>query len=343
MKTFIGKDIIYSLNRCEKSKEGKQSFVVGPSSVVQGSQKNHDAFIKHNLPKESPNSIWFEDAIAKAVLFRAAENEYGRAPNAIGDMRYITVPYTLAYLNFYLRHNPINWYLIWQQQEVSEAMRIIIKDLLYKIEALIKEKSPGSLYGQFAKDASCWITVRQSGFAPDITSVLSDLVDLENPPLRTVTNHEVIDATLAEIDREAIRQVSKSIWQNILSWNLTSEKLTPTHVAIITDLLAGNLTKISVLTEALNFVAKYAPELLHDDSATEDEIENTIVGRATRMIDWIKVNKHRTPDDYYTFIKEVRDEKITYNVQVQAKLAALEKWLEVYNYPANSGLPTASE
>src|SRR5690349_761533 len=66
----------------EKSKEGKKILIVGPNTVVQGSQKNHDAFIKYNLPQELPDSIWFEDAIAKTILFRAAEREYGRAPNA---------------------------------------------------------------------------------------------------------------------------------------------------------------------------------------------------------------------------------------------------------------------
>jgi len=72
--------------------------------------------------------------------------------------------------------------------------------------------------------------------------------------------------------------------------------------------------------------------LLQSEADLEDEDENTIVARATRMIDWIKANKHRTPDDYDTFIKQVRDEKISDSVEVQAKLAALESWLAEYNY-----------
>lgn len=323
---------INTFSLIEKAKNGKKDLVVGPNSVVQGSQKNHDAFIKYNLPEELPDSIWFEDAIAKAILFRTAESEYGRAPNAIGDLRYITVPYTLAYLNYYLKHTPINWYRIWQQQEVSEAMRIIIKNLLYKIEALIKEKSPGSLYGQFAKDTACWIIVKQSGFAPEITSIQEDLIDPENPLKRVAKGKEVIDVTMAEISRSALRHISSNTWQNILSWNLAVEKLIPAHTSAITDMVSRNIADVTILNEVLDIAARYAPELLQSDVNPADEAENTIIARATRMIDWIKAKKHRTPDDYYTFIKQVRDEKISDSVEVQAKLAALESWLAEYNY-----------
>ncbi|MEJ8841896.1 AIPR family protein [Lacibacter sp. H375] len=315
----------------EKTKEGKPNLIVGPNSVVQGSQKNHDAFIKYNLPKGLPDSIWFEDAIAKAILFRTTENEYGRAPNAIGDLRYVTVPYTLAYLNYYLKQNPINWYRIWQHQEVSEEMRTLIKDLLYKIEALIKEKSPGSLYGQFAKDSACWLAIRQSGFSPDITSINQDLIDLENPPKRMAKGKEVIDATIAEISRSSLSNISKLIWQDILNWNLVDEKLNPSHIAAISDLLSNGKLNVPILNEALDLTARYIPELLQTQDVQESE--NAIELRATRMIEWIKENKHSTPKDYYTFIKQVRDGVVLDSVEVQAKFSALEKWLSDFNYP----------
>jgi|GEM_PF-3829310 len=44
------------------------------------------------------DSIYFEDVVAKAILFRSAEKLYGTKPNAIGDMRYIVVPYAIAWI-----------------------------------------------------------------------------------------------------------------------------------------------------------------------------------------------------------------------------------------------------
>src|SRR5690606_15358589 len=73
------------------------SWDLQPWYVVRGRQKNYVEFMKL-VKTQKPDNIYFEDTIAKAILFQTAEKIYGVKPNAIGDMRYITVPYTLAYI-----------------------------------------------------------------------------------------------------------------------------------------------------------------------------------------------------------------------------------------------------
>ncbi|QBJ84965.1 abortive phage resistance protein [Chryseobacterium gleum] len=134
-------------------------LVIGPHIVVRGSQKNYAQFIAHNSP-ENPDNKYFEDAIAKAILFRTAEKLYGIKPNSIGDMRYITVPYTLALLS-YKKGTEINLSEIWKKQSISDELQTTIYNLMVQVEHFIKKNAPGALYGEWAKKEDCWINVKE--------------------------------------------------------------------------------------------------------------------------------------------------------------------------------------
>ncbi len=136
----------------------EDKLVIGPHIVVRGSQKNYSHFIAYNVP-ENPDNKYFEDAISKSILFRTSEKIYGIKPNSIGDMRYITVPYTLALLSF-KKSMEINLSDIWKKQSISEELKNTIYDLLIKVEQFIKTKAPGSLYGEWAKKEECWKSLK---------------------------------------------------------------------------------------------------------------------------------------------------------------------------------------
>uniref|UniRef100_A0AAU6WVL6 AIPR family protein n=1 Tax=Chryseobacterium endophyticum TaxID=1854762 RepID=A0AAU6WVL6_9FLAO len=135
-------------------------LVIGPHIVVRGSQKNYAQFVAHNIP-ENPDNKYFEEAIAKAILFRTAEKLYGIKPNSIGDMRYITVPYSLALLS-YKKGIEINLSEIWKKQIISEELQTTIYNLMVQVEQFIKKNAPGALYGEWAKKEECWVAVKNS-------------------------------------------------------------------------------------------------------------------------------------------------------------------------------------
>ncbi|WP_435522745.1 AIPR family protein [Chryseobacterium indoltheticum] len=137
-----------------------ERLVIGPNIVVRGSQKNYAQFIAHNIP-ENPDHKYFEDAIAKAILFRTSEKLYGVKPNSIGDMRYITVPYSIALLS-YKKGIEIDLSEIWKKQGLSDDLKTIIYDLMIQVEQFIKTNAPGSLYGEWAKKDECWTTLKET-------------------------------------------------------------------------------------------------------------------------------------------------------------------------------------
>lgn len=138
----------------------EDKLVIGPHIVVRGSQKNYAQFIVHNI-RENPDNKYFEEAMAKSILFRTAEKLYGIKPNSIGDMRYITVPYSLAILS-YRKELEINLYQIWKKQGLSDELQTTIYDLMVQVEQFIKDEAPGSLYGEWAKKEECWTAVKNN-------------------------------------------------------------------------------------------------------------------------------------------------------------------------------------
>lgn len=136
----------------------EEKIVIGPHIVVRGSQKNYAQFITYNIPENRDNK-YFEDLISKAILFRTAEKLYGIKPNSIGDMRYITVPYTLALLSSN-KSLEIDLSSIWRKQTISEELQNTIYNLMIKVEQFIKMNAPGALYGEWAKKEECWVQVK---------------------------------------------------------------------------------------------------------------------------------------------------------------------------------------
>ena len=72
---FTKEDLAKYINSFEEVIDGKK-ILIGPHFVVRGNQKNYVQFMNFNLPKKI-DSIYFEDTVAKAVLFRTAEKKYG--------------------------------------------------------------------------------------------------------------------------------------------------------------------------------------------------------------------------------------------------------------------------
>jgi hypothetical protein len=189
----------------------RKKLVIGPHFVVRGSQKNYAQFLNYNFDQK-PDSIFFEDAIALAILFKTAEKVYGISPNAIGDMRYITVPYSIAWLGFTLEYD-LDLYKIWKKQELSQALRDKLKEIMLKIEQFIK-KAPNSLYGEWAKKEECWQSIKVENFGIDL-SMLSEWTYQNNKRKRIPKSESDIDDELIKSEETLIRSISTAKWAEI--------------------------------------------------------------------------------------------------------------------------------
>jgi len=310
------------VNSYEEIWNGKK-LVIGPHIVVRGSQKNYVQFLNYNMPKK-PDNVFYEDAVAKAIMFKTAEKLYGVKPNAIGDMRYITVPYSIAFLHIKTRYK-IDLYKTWKQQSLSEKLKTTLFDLMEEVETLIKKKAPGSLYGEWAKKEECWIMLKESDIEINIDVLKPDFIDSKVPIRKSLSDDDV---NLKIINQEIalIKSISPENWEIIERWGAMTGLLSQylQDIALNLSVSIKNNRKISdnLRTKGfsiLELVVHDAPELLESkqpekesEARTKSKSDTSINEKLIlRMVEWdsrvkiLTVNQRSYLTDFAYGIKKL--------------------------------------
>jgi hypothetical protein len=304
---FTKEDLAKYLNAYNEQQDGRK-IVIGPHFVVRGNQKNYAQFVAFNIAKKV-NNIYFEDLVSKAILFRTAEKLYGVKPNAIGDMRYITVPYSIAYFG-YKTDCKLDLYKIWKNQKLSDELKVVLYNLMKEVELFIKSNAPGALYGEWAKKEECWNALKTREMGIDFNSIKSDLDDPRNPSQRKRIASEDSDQVQVEEEIEAIRAVPDQIWRRIEDWGRATGLLTEQQKTVA-YILAGRIRSKMDTSDyerrsgmkIIEIVNKVAPELLADidiiidkkEQRNVEEVEITL-DLVKKIVEWDRRNKRL--DDY---------------------------------------------
>ena len=209
------------INSYQEVYEGKK-LVIGPHVVVKGNQKNYIGFL-NSITNDSVDNIFFEDAIAKAIIFRSAEKIYGIKPYAIGDMRYITAPYAISLLG-YLSENKLDLFKIWKAQKISSELSVLLKDLMILSENFIKETAPGSLYGEWAKKLECWESLKTYVKEFEIEIPKNDLISKSNLKRIRISDSEIDNSFYKEIEA-TVKNVSPEKWKEIYLYCKENEEI----------------------------------------------------------------------------------------------------------------------
>lgn len=301
-QVFTKEDLAKYINTYKEVYDGKR-LVIGPHYVVRGNQKNYVQFMNYNF-NSKPDNIYFEDSIAKAILFRAAEKVYGVKPNAIGDMRYITVPYAIAWLGYRLNYK-LDLYKIWKSQCVSDNLREKLREVMVNIETFIKTQAPGSLYGEWAKKEECWNSVKQQGFNISFESFNSELETKNQNYKRIKLTGD--DAQLVEVKEliERLQSVHPKTWEKIEQWGKISGELSLYQVNMAMTIgtkiaRERKLTEIEVNNgqSILDKVIESAPEIFYDmdeffhvDENLEVPVLDVSHGLVQKVVKWDKKHK----------------------------------------------------
>jgi hypothetical protein len=305
---FTKEELAKYINAYQEIADGKK-ILVGPHYVVRGNQKNYVQFINYSLEKKL-NNVYFEDTIAKAILYRAAEKAYGIKPNAIGDMRYITVPFAVTLLNC-LTKNQLDLYKIWKAQDVSETLKSLFHEMMSVIEPFIKDTAPGGLYGEWAKKEDCWIKVKNNDFGFDLSIIKQDLIDKKNPPKRVIISDDETELQKRQEDLEKIKSIPTAIWKKIEEWGRETDNISNNQQSIAWNLslkvrnnspiLANEMSNgISIIEKVID----KAPELLFEidelveSSKTNGKDPEITLELIKKMVDWDRSKKRLKPHHF---------------------------------------------
>lgn len=213
---FKKTDLAKLVNSYGEVQEGKKT-VIGPHIVVRGNEKNYAQFINNNLPPKV-TGIYFEDVIAKFILFREAEKLYGIKPNNIGEMRNAVVPYAISLFG-YLTNYRLNLEKIWKNQRISDELAAVLYSLMKQLNGFILHNSPSSHYIEWAKKEDCWETVKQQRWDINLESIKADFAtDEQLKKRKSIADDLDTDIIQREYEKSLLRSIPYALWKKIEEW-----------------------------------------------------------------------------------------------------------------------------
>lgn len=305
---FTKEQLAKYVNTYKEVYKGKK-LVIGPHIVVRGSQKNYFQFLNYNF-NDKPDNIFFEDAVALAIIFKTAEQIYGVKPNALGDMRYITVPYTIAWISYKLNYK-IDLHKIWKKQQISDELSNILHDAMLRTEEFIKQNAPGSLYGEWAKKEDCWERLKATNLNMGLDELKNDLLSNGSSNRRKLTKEDTDQAEI-EASLERIKSIHPKTWKKIENWGRETSKFSQYQIDMA-NTLGKRIRSNRVISdnerkqgeEILNIVADKNPELFFDmedffeeDENKKQESEEITIDLVKKVVQWDKRNKRLKPYEY---------------------------------------------
>ncbi|MEW7277874.1 AIPR family protein [Aquimarina sp. 2201CG1-2-11] len=193
-----------------------------PWWVVKGRQRNFVEFMKF-VDNLNTDSIFYEDLIAKAIVFRTAERLYGRGAKAIGDLRYMVVPYTVAWLNL-VTNSQINLVKIWKNQVMSDDLETILYVALRKVDVFMRKTAPGGLIGEWAKKEECWKKLKTKTLDIDLSVIDSELYSPSDLLDRYSQSTEMSEDQRSKFVKQ-ITELTEDGWLKINNWGKSTGKL----------------------------------------------------------------------------------------------------------------------
>lgn len=333
------------INAYQEMYEGNK-LVIGPHIVVRGNEKNYAQFIGNNLPEsiKKINNVYFEDVIAKCILFKNADKRYGIKPNSIGEMKQVVVPYTLSLLNN-ITDNKLNLYKVWKNQDVSNELSDFIYDLMKQVNQFILDTYNGQHYIEKAKKEECWNLVKKNSWKFSLNKIKSDLVDENNPPKRNI-DIDIAEEELIQ-NKEIVKSIPPALWNEILQWGKESELFNLTKQTVISN-IAFKLRQNKIIAdeeyqkgvEILDIVAKNNEELLQKSEEftgkwvqlkkpkhSDDEKNELIIGLIRKMLSFNQ-EKEILSQEEIDLLHDILNGKQENDFETQIEVAKCLKKLE---------------
>lgn len=340
---FTKEDLAKYVNAYQEVTDGKK-ILIGPHYVVRGNQKNYVQFINNNLEKKIDN-VYYEDVIAKAILFRTTAKMYNANPDLQRSSAYIYVPYTLSYLNVKTA-NQINLYKIWRNQNLSDDLKELIADLLVKVHDYIYQKSLAlnKRPDEWAKKEECWTDLKGLNFPIDLNKMKQDLEDPGNPTIRKRISEEDTQQVQIQEELEIVKSVPPDVWHKIEDWGRTTKELSDQQMNVAFN-LAGRVRNNSHISDyerqagitIIDKVIAKAPEILNeiDDiqtaNSTASRPSEISLELVKKMVEWDRKNK-RLKDHHFKYMFNVANGKLPFGDQAKRYAAMNLQTLKKYGF-----------
>lgn len=201
----------------ELEESGK--IVVGPHCVVDGNEVNFRSFRDYVMPNLEINQVFYEDLIAKAILFKEVDKKHGTKRGKtppIGDMKQVMVPYSIALLKIATK-GCLDLSKIWKKQQISKQLSDYMYNLMVHLNQYLKDNAPRSNIIEWATKEDCWIKVKSDFQIPDTSSIKDDICTKEEMEQRYATEDN-FDSERHELCTQLVFSIDCGTWLKIAEW-----------------------------------------------------------------------------------------------------------------------------
>lgn len=142
------------------------SWGLVPYAVKKGGDKIFKEFIDEISEGEKSkkallvNRDFYEEAVAKIIIFKKLEQVYGAGKNSMGQLRSAVVPYTMAVLfsstTGSKTSDAFDLLKVWQNEALEEGLIVMLTNLMELLNSLIKKYAESDDYGEYSKRKDLW-------------------------------------------------------------------------------------------------------------------------------------------------------------------------------------------
>ncbi|WP_081675095.1 AIPR family protein [Daejeonella oryzae] len=155
------------------------SWGSSPYLVKKGGDKIFRSFIEEISPEKIKgpliNRDFYEEVIAKIILFKELENIYGAGKNSMGQLRSAVVPYTIsilfAHTTGHKGSDDFDLIKLWQREGLENDLREVLASLMVLMNDLIKGYSISDDYGEYSKRKELWDNILAAKEIKEFTSL----------------------------------------------------------------------------------------------------------------------------------------------------------------------------
>lgn len=281
-----------------------------PYTVKKGGEKVFRYFVeaisggeKNKRPLNIDRSF-YEELIARILLFRTLEKIYGAGPNSMGQLRAAVVPYSISVLHYacLLKGQIFDLSKLWANEGLEADLQVWLTATMDMINKLIKKYSKSEDFNEYSKKEELWTNISESKELKDFLSQpdAKKIIDkyavnkAEYEKRRKKTNAAV------EVDFEDIYQTVR-IYQNSSKYyrNLRMElwdKLTKSELSSFDQLILSIEKNENLNKSLLDFEKKLTTKLLSGNPEIFDKIEASPDDTLVKTLDFI-VKEHSVTVD----------------------------------------------
>lgn len=211
-----------------------------PHEVSLGAQKNFALFARRigQQWSKTPNNFnesWYREAVAKAIVFKAAERIVSDQPWYQGGYRANIVAYAIGKIAHDVRSRgrSVEFDTIWRDQAPGSALQEALACAAKAVhDVLVRPPSTYSNVTEWAKKQMCWARVSETAVAwpSSFREALMSTEERRDSERRSRRDQRELNGIEAQM---AVVQAGREFWANALEWGAGRGLLTPTEQGIL--------------------------------------------------------------------------------------------------------------